>query len=148
MNEWMNEWINEWINIYYTEIPFADSNTDKSQSQWPRGLRRRSAAARLLRLWVRIPQAAWTSVCYKCCVLWGRGPSDELITRPEESNRLWCVVVCDLETSGMWRPRPASCRSEIKKKHKRRNSSVRELQRMGIIDADTTDIFMAKYLII
>jgi len=56
--------------------------------------------------------------------------------------------VCDLETSGMWRPRPASCRSEIKKKHKRRNSSVRELQRMGIIDADTTDIFMAKYLII
>jgi hypothetical protein len=29
-----------------------------SQSQWPRGLRRRSAAARLLRLWVRIPQ--WT----------------------------------------------------------------------------------------
>ena len=25
------------------------------RSQWPRGLRRRSAAARLLRLWVRIP---------------------------------------------------------------------------------------------
>jgi len=23
--------------------------------------------------------------------------SDELITRPEESYRLWCVVVCDLE---------------------------------------------------
>jgi len=22
---------------------------------------------------------------------------DELITRPEESYRLWCVVVCDLE---------------------------------------------------
>ena len=27
----------------------------KSRSQWPRGLRRRYAAARLLRLWVRIP---------------------------------------------------------------------------------------------
>jgi len=29
--------------------------------------------------------------------------SDELITRPEESYRLWCVVVCDLETSRMRR---------------------------------------------
>jgi len=27
----------------------------------------------------------------------GRGLCDELITRPEESYRLWCVVVCDLE---------------------------------------------------
>jgi len=24
---------------------------------------------------------------------------DELNTRPEESYRLWCVVVCDLETT-------------------------------------------------
>jgi len=39
------------------------------------------------------------SVCCKCCVLSGRGLYDELITRPEESYRLWCVVVCDLETS-------------------------------------------------
>jgi len=31
----------------------------------------------------------------------GRGLCDELITRPEESYRLWCVVVCDLETSRM-----------------------------------------------
>ena len=29
----------------------------------------------------------------------GRTPVDELITRPEESYRLCCVVVCDLETS-------------------------------------------------
>ena len=29
----------------------------------------------------------------------GRGLCDELITRPEESYRLWCVVVGDLETS-------------------------------------------------
>ena len=26
-----------------------------------------------------------------------KGLCDELITRPEESYRLWCVVVCDLE---------------------------------------------------
>jgi hypothetical protein len=36
------------------------------------------------------------SVCCECCVLSGRGLCDELITRPEESYRLWCVV-CDLE---------------------------------------------------
>jgi len=28
-----------------------------------------------------------------------RGLCDELITRPEESYRLWSVVLCDLETS-------------------------------------------------
>ena len=32
-------------------------------------------------------------------MLSGRGLCDELITRPEESYRLWCVVVCDLQTS-------------------------------------------------
>jgi hypothetical protein len=56
-------------------------------------------AARLLRLWVRMPPGAWTFVCCECCVLSGVGLCDELITRPEESYRLWCVVVCDLETS-------------------------------------------------
>ena len=34
-------------------------------------------------------------------MLSGRGLCDELITRPEESLRLWCVVLCDLETSRM-----------------------------------------------
>jgi hypothetical protein len=37
------------------------------------------------------------SVCCDCCVLSGRGLCDELITHPEESYRLWCVVVCGLE---------------------------------------------------
>ena len=32
-------------------------------------------------------------------MLSGRGLCDELTTRPEKSYRLWCVVVCDLETS-------------------------------------------------
>ena len=36
-------------------------------------------------------------VCCECCVLSGRGFCDELITRPEESYRLWYVVMCDLE---------------------------------------------------
>jgi hypothetical protein len=30
------------------------------------------------------------------CVLSGKGLWDELITRSEESYRLWCVVACDL----------------------------------------------------
>jgi len=34
----------------------------------------------------------------------GRGLCDELITRPEESYRLCCVVVSDLETSRMGAP--------------------------------------------
>jgi hypothetical protein len=38
-------------------------------------------------------------VCCVCCVLSGRGLCDELITRPEESYRLWHVVVGDQETS-------------------------------------------------
>jgi len=38
-----------------------------------------------------------------CCVLSGRGLCDELITRPEESYRLWCVVLCYLEILCKWR---------------------------------------------
>ena len=66
------------------------------RSQWPCGLRRRSAAAGLLRLWVWIPLGAWMFVCCEYCVLSSRGFCDELISRPEES--------CVLETSCMRRP--------------------------------------------
>ena len=69
------------------------------RSQWPRDLRRGSAATRLLRWWVRIPQGAWLFVSCDCCVLSGRGLCDKLITRPDESYRLCCVVEYDLETS-------------------------------------------------
>ena len=68
---------------FYLRILFFISTV--CRSQWPRGLRRRSAAARLLRSWVRIPPWAWMFVCCECCVLTGRGLCDELITRPEES---------------------------------------------------------------
>ena len=38
-----------------------------SRSRWPRGLRRGSAAARLLGVRVRIPPGVW--MCRECCVL-------------------------------------------------------------------------------
>jgi hypothetical protein len=64
----------------------------------PRSLRHRSAIARLLRLWVRIPKGTWKAVCCECCVVSGWGLCDGLVTRPEESYWLWCVVDYDLET--------------------------------------------------
>ena len=85
------------------------------RSQWPRGLRRGSAALRLLGLWVRIPAEAWIFICCECCVLSGRGLCDGPITRPGESYRLWCVV-CDLETSCMRRPWPTGAVAPNKKK--------------------------------
>jgi hypothetical protein len=53
----------------------------------------RSAAARLLRLRVKTPPGVSMFIC---CVLSGRGLCDETITRPEESYRLCCLVLCDL----------------------------------------------------
>ena len=46
------------------------------------------------------------SISCDCCVLSGRGLCVGLITSPEESCRLWCVNVCDLETSmkRLWPP--------------------------------------------
>ena len=57
------------------------------------------------------------SVSCECCVESGRGVCDELITRPDESYRLWCVVVCDLETYRMKNPWPALGRSVTRKKN-------------------------------
>jgi hypothetical protein len=57
------------------------------------------------------------SVCWECCVLSVTGLCcDGLITRPEESYRLWRVVVCDLETS--WKRRlwtTVACCAKTKK---------------------------------
>jgi hypothetical protein len=47
-------------------------------------------------------------VCCVCCVLSGKGLCDGLITCPEESYRLWSVVVCDQETSKTRRLKPAT----------------------------------------
>ena len=86
------------------------------RSQWLRGLRRRSAVARLLGLWVRIPPGAWMSACCECCVLSGRGLSVGLITRPEESYRVWCVWVWSWSLDNEEALTHSGCCAIVKKK--------------------------------
>ena len=90
-----------WIPTGHLTDTIFPSIYSQRRSQWPRVLRHRSASARVLGTWVRIPPEAWMFVCCDCCVLPGRGPCDELATRPEEFYRLWCVLMCNLETSWM-----------------------------------------------
>jgi len=77
-----------------------------SRSQWPRGLRCGFVTSRLLGLQVRIPQGKFMSVPLESCVLSGKGLCDGLITRPEESYRMWCVGVwsCSLENEAALAP--------------------------------------------
>jgi hypothetical protein len=68
---------------YMFHLSFNDlGQPDKilCRSQWPRILRHRSAAARLLRLWVWIPPEARMPVG-ECCVLSGIGVCDEHSSR-------------------------------------------------------------------
>jgi hypothetical protein len=61
------------------------------------------------------------------CLLSDRGLCDGLITRPEESYRLWCVLVCDLGTSRMRRLKlikDCKCRIEKRKKITRKFESA------------------------
>ena len=62
-------------------------------SQCPRCLRPGSVAARWLGLRARISPGASMSLSWECCMLSGNGLCVCLISRPEESYRLWCVWV-------------------------------------------------------
>ena len=92
----------------------------KCQSQWPSSLPRRPAVARLLRLWFESHRehglgGGGTHRCLSVVCFKVRGLCDELITCPEESYRLWCVVMCDLQTSRIRRPWPEfGCRATKK----------------------------------
>ena len=63
-------------------------------SQWPRGLRRRSKAARLLRLWVRIPPGAWMFVVsVVCCQVEVSATSWSLVQgSPTDCGASLCVI--------------------------------------------------------
>jgi len=63
------------------------------RSQWPPGLRCGSASLAPWDCRFQSRRRTWISVCCECCELSDRGPCDRLITRPEESYRVWCVSV-------------------------------------------------------
>jgi hypothetical protein len=52
------------------------------------------------------PAKAWMSGSFECCVLLDTGICVGLISRPEESYRLWRVSECDREASTVRRPWP------------------------------------------
>jgi hypothetical protein len=68
------------------------------------------------------------SVVSVVCVV--RGLCDELITHPEESYRLWCVVVCDLENlkNEEVMTRVGSQRHSKNKRQKNKNSGSKTYQ--------------------
>ena len=57
---------------FWTQTLFISHTTLIRRPQWPRGLRRGSAAARFLVLRVRISPRAWTPVSCECWVLSGK----------------------------------------------------------------------------
>ena len=96
------------------------------ESQWPRGLRCRTAATRTLELRVLIPPGTWLSL--RICVLSGRGLCDRPITLLEESYQMClcarvCVCMCvSLSVIGCnYNPLRLNgvCRSQTKKERKK-----------------------------
>jgi hypothetical protein len=97
-----------------------------SRSQWPCGLRRGSATARLLGLWVRIQSGVWISVSCECCVLSGRGLCDELVPRRREVLPSVVCLSVIVKPRTMRRPRPPrGCRAIGKKKKMHRYTYAR-----------------------
>jgi len=81
---------------------------EDSRSQWPRGLRSRSAAYRLLKLWVRIQGGhGWMSICCERYVL-----SDRSLRRADHSSRgvlstmvrrcVWSRIFLNEEALSRW----------------------------------------------
>jgi hypothetical protein len=99
---------------YVSFILFFRLFDNISRSHWPHGLRRSSAASRLLRLWVRIPPKV-ECLLWVLCVVRYRILCDELITRPEEPYPLY--VVYDLDTWWMGKPWPTDGCWAINKKN-------------------------------
>ena len=84
---------NIWRYLFSPKDVFIFHTRDR-----PISMAKRSEA-RVCGLWlagiVVSNSARGMDVCCECCVMSGRGLCDGPITRPEESYRLWCVIVCD-----------------------------------------------------
>jgi len=94
----LDEWLARRRDLYLT----THDTHNRQISMPPVGLE--PTISRVERSQAAHRPGAWIFVCCECRVLSGRGRCDELITRPEEYYRLWCVVVCDLETSRICAP--------------------------------------------
>jgi hypothetical protein len=84
-----------YVQIFSLHISLLHLYHHVCRSQWPRGLRRRSAAARLLRLWFRIPPVAWMFVVVGivCCMVEVSAKSWSLIQRkPTDCGASLCVI--------------------------------------------------------
>jgi hypothetical protein len=87
-------------------IEFTTLITPQRRSQWPRGLRRGSVAARLLRLCVRIPPGVRMSVCFVCCQVEVSATSWSLVQRslPTVVRRcVWYRNLVNEEALAHWR---------------------------------------------
>ena len=91
-------------NIEFLNVKLAVRTVITRRSQWPRGLRRTSAAARLLRSWVRIPPGAWKfvcCVCVVCCQVEVSATSWSLVQRnPTDCGASLCVILNPQEWGG------------------------------------------------
>jgi len=99
----------------------STETTDKITIFWnvtpcKRGLRRGSAATRLLQLRVRIPSAEWMSVSCECCVCCQVEVSATGRSLVQKGSTECGVSKCDLETSMMMRLRPTRAVKPRKRK--------------------------------
>ena len=74
-------------------VNFVSQLWDIGRSQWPRDVRRSSAAASPLRLWVRIPPGAWMSLLsVVCCQVEVSVTSWSLVQRSPTDCGASCVI--------------------------------------------------------
>ena len=97
------------FRLRQVSLYFLFFNVCNCWSRWPRGLSRSSAAAHLLRLWVRIPPGAWMStVSVVCCQVEVSATGRSLVQRsPADCGASLCVIQ---ETLAHVEPlRPKNC---------------------------------------
>jgi hypothetical protein len=113
----MNTFSDSWRVVSITRkrswhhLKYGNSSRSRPycRSQWPRGLRRGSATARLLGLRVGIPPGAWISVSCVWRVLSGREVSASGWSLVQESPTKCGVSECVREASTKRRPWPTKC---------------------------------------
>jgi hypothetical protein len=100
MYSFIKDW--PWLHTDTIKNSFADAMWHTCWSQRPRSLRRRSAAARLLRSWVRIAPGAWIFVVSAvCCQVKVSATSWSLVQRsPTDCGASLCVIYKPQEWEG------------------------------------------------